>query len=108
MATIASLDEVEQILATLGERGYAKRLPRRPGQKEDRFMHLLGGDAEPEPDRLAAHPAVSAGESAEEPYSGPSLLERVAALEAEVASLRAELQELRGEPTSVAPDPRDT
>jgi uncharacterized protein YceH (UPF0502 family) len=108
MATIASLDEVEQILATLGERGYAKRLPRRPGQKEDRFMHLLGGDAEPEPDQLGARPAVSQGEGAEEPYSGPSLLERVAALEAEVASLRSELQELRGEPTSVAPDPLDT
>jgi uncharacterized protein YceH (UPF0502 family) len=109
IATIGSLDEVEQILAMLGERGYARRLPRRPGQKEDRFMHLLGGEDEQQgqPDHLDPR---AAGEPAEEPYTGPSLLERVATLETEVASLRAELQALRGrgEPTSVAPDPPGT
>jgi uncharacterized protein YceH (UPF0502 family) len=111
MAAVGSLEDVEEILATLGERGYAQRLPRRPGQKEDRFMHLLGGEeAALEAHQTAAHGADAASELAEEPYTGPSLLDRVAALETEVASLRAELQALRGrgEPTSVTPDPLDT
>src|SRR5579875_4146340 len=38
-----SLAEVEQVLAGLIERGYAARLERRPGQKEERFAQLLGG-----------------------------------------------------------------
>ena len=43
MAPFASLDAVERVLATLVERGYVRRLGRRPGQKEDRFEQLLGG-----------------------------------------------------------------
>jgi hypothetical protein len=42
MAPLPSLADVERVLATLGERDYARRLERRPGQKEDRFEHLLG------------------------------------------------------------------
>ncbi len=38
-----SLPAVEQVLAELIERGYATRLERRPGQKEERFAQLLGG-----------------------------------------------------------------
>ncbi|HET9103603.1 MAG TPA: DUF480 domain-containing protein [Solirubrobacteraceae bacterium] len=40
----ASLAEVEQRLAELIERGYVRRLERRPGQKEERYTHLLGGE----------------------------------------------------------------
>jgi uncharacterized small protein (DUF1192 family) len=70
-------------------------------------MHLLGGEDEQQgqPDHLDPR---GTEEPAEELYTGPSLLERVAALEAEVSSLRAELEALRGEPTSVAPDPPGT
>jgi len=42
MAPIGSLADVERILTALGERDYARRIGRRPGQKEDRFEHLLG------------------------------------------------------------------
>jgi uncharacterized protein len=44
MAPLATLDEVERVLSELGEHGYVRRLPRRPGQKEDRFEQILGGD----------------------------------------------------------------
>jgi len=44
MATLESLADVERVLGTLAERGYAQRLERRPGQKEDRFKHTFGGD----------------------------------------------------------------
>src|ERR1700760_1174698 len=43
MAQLASLADVERVLGTLTEREYVRRIGRRPGQKEDRFQHLLGG-----------------------------------------------------------------
>jgi uncharacterized protein YceH (UPF0502 family) len=105
MAPLASLADVERILGELGERGYVRRLARRPGQKEDRFAHLLGGaleDGRTPPDADGA--PVSAGASATAhpaPPSPPSptaaerLEARVAALEAEVDRLRAAQNELR-------------
>ena len=60
------------------------QLPRRPGQKEVRYAHLLSGEPEDVymPDAEVATPRVSQ----------PS---RVDALEAEVAALRAEVAELK-------------
>ena len=112
MATIASLAELEDVLGTLIERGYAGRLERRPGQKEDRFEQLLGSEpaaetavrspAEPvitEPD--AGRDASLAGRGASLAGSDASLEARVAALEAEVAELREQLSALRREPSAV-------
>ena len=48
MAPLDSLVDVERVLGVLSERGYAHRIGRRPGQKEDRFEHLLGGAADRE------------------------------------------------------------
>jgi uncharacterized protein len=77
----ASLAEVEETVARLIEREYALRVGRRPGQKEDRFGHLLGdGEEATEPAPLAAAPA---------PARAYSLEARVARLEREVAELRA-------------------
>ncbi len=44
MAHLASLADVERVLGELGDKGYAVRMGRRPGQKEDRFRHLLGAE----------------------------------------------------------------
>jgi hypothetical protein len=74
-----SLAEVEETVARLIERGYAERVERRPGQKEDRFGHLLGGGETATPGTV---PAVA-------PALADSLEERVARLEREVAELRA-------------------
>jgi hypothetical protein len=85
MHAFGSLEEVDAALEQLGQRGYAENLGRRPGQKEDRYRHLLGGDAAPgrSPDGATAAPppTVVAAKS--------SLEERVAALEAEIAALRS-------------------
>ncbi len=112
MAPLASLDDVERVAGVLSERGYARRIGRRPGQKEDRFEHLLGGPgtaevavsapspptaSAPAPSQAPAPTAMasSLAASAPSPDGGGDLLERVSALEDEVASLRAELDELR-------------
>jgi uncharacterized protein len=76
-----SLAEVEETVGRLIERQYAERVERRPGQKEDRFGHLLG-DAEPAPQALVAPPALAAVDPLED---------RVARLEREVAALRERL-----------------
>ena len=73
-----SVPEVEETLARLIDREYAARLPRRPGQKEERYAQLIGADAAAE----APAPVTS---------DGSSLEQRVARLEAEVAELRERL-----------------
>ena len=94
LAPLGSLADVLGVLDELIDRSYAERLGRRPGQKEERYRHLLGGVD----DALAADvaPPVAAG-GFNEPVAASSdgaLEERVAALEAEVAQLRSQLAEL--------------
>jgi len=84
MAPLDSPTAVERVLQALIERGYAGRLERRPGQKEERFAQLLGGE-----DGSAGAAPVT------EPPAQPGLAERVARLEREVAELR---EAVTGEP----------
>ena len=90
MSTLASLQAVDEVLGTLIERGYASRVDRQPGQKEDRFEQLLGGRDG------AAPPAPSAAGHPQGPAAADSdgLQERVGALEERVARLEAELRAL--------------
>jgi uncharacterized protein YceH (UPF0502 family) len=89
MANLGSLADVERVLDVLNQRGYARRIGRRPGQKEDRFEHLLGGGSE----ASAGEPEVEAVRSAAPPGGDAGLEARVAALEAQVAELRRQLSE---------------
>jgi uncharacterized protein YceH (UPF0502 family) len=87
-----SLAAVEETLEAMAARELVARQPRRPGQKEDRYAHLLGED---EPETAAP---VEPGEwSRPEPARDDGLAELQAELEAlraEVAELRASLREL--------------
>jgi hypothetical protein len=115
MAHLESLTDVERVLGELAAKGYAERIARRPGQKEDRFRQLLGGEASaPDEDMpvaaagfdepVAAHRYEEPPRSYEEPprsYDEPApahdngaLEARVAALEAEVADLKSRLADL--------------
>ena len=89
LTAFEDLAEVETVLSRLGERNppFVVRLPRLPGTKEARYMHLLCGDIEME--------AVAEGEVTPVAHSGRTLSERVAQLEAEVATLREELAAFR-------------
>ena len=113
MHPFGSLADVQASLDGLIERGLAERHARRPGQKEDRFSHLLAaeeeGEARPsadpqgapvQPGAPAADPgAAAAGGRAEDLSANgtaatPSLhelAERVARLERELAQLRADV-----------------
>jgi len=100
MAHLESLADVEQVLMALAERGYVRSLGRRPGQKEDRFMHLLGthDDLPPEEPWSSEATPVPAGQAAFDaagPRAGLEL--RVSGLETELADVRAELSALREE-----------
>ncbi len=67
------------------------QIPRGPGQREDRYMHLLCGEVD-----VAAFAVRTHARIAGEPASG-ELETRVAALESEVVELRAALAALRGD-----------
>jgi uncharacterized protein YceH (UPF0502 family) len=103
-----SLADVELVLAALIERGFAQRLDRRPGQKEERFAQLLGGPAgetlgEPPAPTVPTAPSVGAAPSVPPPpadrvgTAGDPLITRLNALEARVEQLAALLGELTGE-----------
>jgi uncharacterized protein len=88
-----SIEDVQRALEQLSAEELVARLPRRPGQSQDRYVHLLGGDAtEPVPAETEAVPAPA------------GLEERVARLEAQVAALQQVLLE-RGtdEPGATVP-----
>jgi uncharacterized protein len=85
----AGTEEVEGVLSGLAERGLTERLPRRPGERGQRWAQLLGGEGDGE-----GEATVEAPPSAEAVSSAiPSLEERVAELEAAVEELRAALRE---------------
>ncbi|HEY8020367.1 MAG TPA: YceH family protein [Thermoanaerobaculia bacterium] len=97
----ASLAEVEETLARLAadedQEPLVAELPRRPGQKETRWTHLVGDPAAPS--STEARPATGALGGGERPMVpvGPPLSSRVERLEAEVARLAADLAALRRE-----------
>ena len=91
----AGLAEIHETLDRLAERDLIERLPRRPGQKEERYRHLLGGDEAAPRTQTRATDADLHGASPGGPPSAPSGLEaRVAELEAQVAQLRETLDRL--------------
>lgn len=80
------LAAVNESLQTLIDRGHIERLERRPGQKEERYRQLLGGE---EGKASSPNPAPAPAE------------DRVERIERELSELRAEIRELRealGEP----------
>jgi uncharacterized protein YceH (UPF0502 family) len=89
MHVFADLASVRETLADLIERGLVARLDRRPGHKEERYLHLLQADGaqEDEIPPIGREPTSPAG--AGETSMFEELQERVARLEREVAGLRA-------------------
>jgi len=92
LAPFGDVSDVETELEELMTRPdgpFVAKLPREPGRRESRYMHLFSGEAPPvetvPPTTAARVPAADA----------VSLAERVAALESALAELRREVEELR-------------
>ena len=85
-------DALEDVVSTLDRLAHrdpplATALPRQPGTKETRYMHLFSGEA-PQQVYVERAPTPANADSG-------STVGRISALEAEVASLRAELSEVQ-------------
>jgi uncharacterized protein YceH (UPF0502 family) len=78
----AEVEEPLQALTQRPEGPWVQRLPRRPGEKEARWVHCLDGGALAEAMTVAPAPVDSAG-----------LAERVKRLEAEMADLKRRLDQ---------------
>jgi uncharacterized protein YceH (UPF0502 family) len=106
MHAFAGLEEVNETLQRLMARGLVARLERRPGQKEERYTHLLEDDGDREAGslgRAASAPAPPGADAepgllasgrnlpglADTHGAVASLEDRVAKLEREMAALRA-------------------
>jgi uncharacterized protein YceH (UPF0502 family) len=90
LAEFPSLAEVEETLNALGTKEsepLVVRLPRQPGQKEARYVHLLAGDVSAD---YAVEEASSENRSATNRTGGG----RLGVLETEVEALKAEVAEL--------------
>jgi uncharacterized protein YceH (UPF0502 family) len=85
-----TLDDVESALQKLMQRDPAlvKVLPRQPGTKESRWVHLMSGEVAV---AESSHQSVAAMDG------GSEVGERVARVEEEVAALRRELGEIKGQ-----------
>ena len=86
----ADISSVESFLVELAERaagGLVLELPRQPGSRENRWMHLLSGVSAIE-ERVSARVASTT-------QSGDVTVGEIAALKANVAKIEAEVSELR-------------
>lgn len=79
----ASTDDVTATLSRLAERELVALQPRRPGQREERWSHLLGDEA-PEAERASDGASVP-------PEAQPDLTERLARIEARLDALERAL-----------------
>ena len=93
LASFNDAEDVRHHLDRLIQRQPAlvQQIPRGPGQREDRYVHLLSGAID-----VAAVTARIASSSSSSEASSPALEARVQALENEVAELRAAVAALTG------------
>ena len=91
LQAFADTDEVRQALERLAQRQLVVRIPRQPGQREDRYLHQLCGPVDVASIAAAASSSEPRGSRA---TSDAGLEERLRQLEARVARLEAALGDL--------------
>jgi len=91
MYRFESNEELETTLRELIERELIAPLPRRPGERGQRYAHLLEGERDEQPLEAPAAPMPERTAASTDGGLG----ERLDRLEAEVSALRAELHALR-------------
>src|SRR5215210_8913912 len=81
-------EELSGTLERLIERGLAARLERRPGQREERYRHLLSEESEAAEIEVQRAPEI-------EDQTAPQEEGRIERIERQLAELRAEIRALR-------------
>jgi uncharacterized protein len=92
------MDDLGGTLERLIERQLVARLERRPGQREERYTHLLGSEEAPAaeaPPAAPGEPPAQAAAREAPPASADSVQQRFERIEQQIAELRTELQALR-------------
>ena len=90
LADFATIGDVERAMGDLGARQLAVQLPRRPGQKEVRYAHLLSGEPAVGEEQATAH-APSLVEAPHAAPQGPTVED----LQRQIDELRAEFGAFR-------------
>lgn len=84
LCEFSDVQQVESVLGQLVEKGHVAQLPREPGKRESRYIHLFGSEV-PDMQPTTSTPSES---------SDHSLAARVEALEHEVAELKVLVNQL--------------
>jgi uncharacterized protein YceH (UPF0502 family) len=92
----ASIGELEEVLTRLIDKQFAYELARRPGQKEERFMHRLSVDADDADEQAAAVATVVVPPPPRRDDRMDKLERELEELRTEVAAMREVVDELRG------------
>jgi len=95
--SFASTEDVERTLESLAERELVERVARRPGQKEDRYRQLLGGDDDGER-------AASVAPEEQAPAAAPPEGDRVGELEQRMDELTELVEWVRREVVALRDD----
>ena len=90
-----SNEDLDRTLRELIERQLVAPLPRRPGERGQRYTHLLEGEAAADDGVVADVPVAAPADHVAPAPAVTGLGERVERLESEVAALRSELLALR-------------
>jgi uncharacterized protein len=88
MYRFETLEDIQSSLERLVDRGLVRVLPRQPGTKESRYMHLFAGDAMPD---------VAVSDTTRAAGLSDNHETRIAVLESEMSSLKHDVAELRRE-----------
>jgi uncharacterized protein YceH (UPF0502 family) len=92
LCNLESLNEVHETLGHLEENGFVRRLPRQPGRKESRYIHLLCG----EPEIADVDMALTTGHGvAMESERIEKVEQDIQTLQNDLAELKRELQEFK-------------
>ena len=97
MASFESIEDIERDLEglTRGDDPFVARLDRRPGQKEQRWTHLLGDESSLIPPAPSVPTTGGFDAPRADGSSGRDLRQEVESLREELEVLRAEVRELR-------------
>jgi len=98
MSPLSSQEELSGVLGSLAEKGLARNLGRRPGERVERWGQTLAPEAHPVEDGGTpdAGPSRAPAPTATAAAAAPDLVQRVADLEQRVARLESTLAELGG------------